>query len=412
MTTLLFPPIFIRFQSSRYKSLLLKMEVSNIVCDATKLKMSDKNQIKIAEEVRHGLFRFKWCIEDKIKKDVVPKNQKKTFKLCGSQTGRAFIIEYSFNKVESIYCKIVAVQETTYDDNSTFIELNKMNASKQGLSKSEESLDESPKSHKKQKLDSSLSPLFIWIYRMRDKPFSQTYDNETLIHLKNKGSGKWSQCWSGASCLKAITVWIDFGMSSVKQENIINTMNEFTRMFHDQINCDVEFRFRDGTSIGAHILILSARSTVFSAMFQKSFIESQTRQVNIDDIEMEVFRQLLIYLYSGDAPKLTSDEEDVKTTQLLFEVADKYAVETLKKECVNVLLKEVDSENVIKLLLWSNFHSITELFDEAMKVLVDNFRAISFQPEWLDFMKNFPDLCLVATQRMSALLPPSTHSTV
>ncbi|EFX85970.1 hypothetical protein DAPPUDRAFT_45536 [Daphnia pulex] len=147
-------------------------------------------------------------------------------------------------------------------------------------------------------------------------------------------------------------------------------------------------------------------------MFQKSFIESQTRQVNIDDIEMEVFRQLLIYLYSGDAPKLASDEVDVKTTQLLFEVADKYAVETLKKECVNVLLKEVDAENVIKLLVWSNFHSITELFDGAMKVLVDNFRAISFQPEWLDFMKNFPDLCLVATQRMSALLPPSTHSTV
>jgi hypothetical protein len=153
-------------------------------------------------------------------------------------------------------------------------------------------------------------------------------------------------------------------------------------------------------------------------MFQKSFIESQTRQVNIDDIEMEVFRQLLIYLYSGNAPKLTSDEVDPlllevgSSTQLLFEVADKYAVETLKKECVDVLLKEVDSENVIKLLLWSNFHSITELFDEAMKVLVDNFRAISFQPEWLDFMKNFPDLCLVATQRMSALLPPSTHSTV
>lgn len=378
--------------------------------------MSDINPNKFAEEVRHGLFRFKWFIDNKMKKDVV---RKETFKLCGSQAGRAFTIECSFNKVESKYSKLVAVQETTYDDNSTFIELNKMNASKQGLSKSEESLDESPKSHKKQKLDSSLSPLFIWIYRMCDKPCSETYDNEFLIHLKNKGSGKWSHCWSGVSCLKAITVWIDFGMSSVKQENIINTMSEFTRMLHDQINCDVEFRFRDGTSIGAHILILSARSSVFSAMFQKSFIESQTRQVNIDDIEMEVFRQLLIYLYSGNAPKLTSDEVDPlllevgpNSTQLLFEVADKYAVETLKKECVDVLLKKVDSENVIKLLVWSNFHSITELFDGAMKVLVDNFRAISFQPEWLDFMKNFPDLCLVATQRMSTLLPPPTHPTV
>lgn len=370
--------------------------------------MSDINLNKFAEEVRHGLFRFKWFIDDKMKKDV----HKETFKLCGSQAGRAFTIEYSLSKVESRYSKNVVVQEATYDDNSTLIELNKMNASKQGLSKSEESSDESPKPHKKQKLDSSLSPLFIWIYRMCDKPFSQTWDNELLYHLKNRGSGKWSNWWASSCYLKAITVWIDFGVSSVKQENIINTMSEFTRMLHDQINCDVEFRFRDGTSIGAHILILSARSSVFSAMFQKSFIESQTRQVNIDDIEMEVFRQLLIYLYSGDAPKLTSDEEDVKTTQLLFEVADKYAVETLKKECVNVLLKEVDSENVIKLLVWSNFHSITELFDGAMKVLVDNFRAISFQPEWLDFMKNFPDLCLVATQRMSALLPPPTHPTV
>jgi speckle-type POZ protein len=57
-------------------------------------------------------------------------------------------------------------------------------------------------------------------------------------------------------------------------------------------------------------------------------LESRTRQVTITDIDEEVFRQLLIHMYSGSAPK--REEENI--AQPLYIAADKYDIDTLKSD--------------------------------------------------------------------------------
>lgn len=242
-----------------------------------------------------------------------------------------------------------------------------------------------------------LRPVYMWLKsayaECRDMPL------EKISPIKWKVSSKISKTRD------LLTLYIDFGTNTLSQRNISNGLAE---MLKNQNLCDVHFHFNDGQTIGAHAVILSAGSPVFSAMFQLNMLESQTRQVTITDCAAEVFKQLLIHLYSGNAPRLA--EENM--TQLIYVAADKYGVSTLKSDCVNVLLKRVRVDNAIKLLIWSHFNTIPKLFVTAMKFLVENCREICCQPEWIDFTRNYPDLCVIATQRMIALVPSPTFSSL
>jgi speckle-type POZ protein len=127
----------------------------------------------------------------------------------------------------------------------------------------------------------------------------------------DKDANHWKVYFLGQRQPFGITLFMDFGTKEMDEKIIINGLEG---MFVTQTLCDVYFQFKDGQSVGAHIVILSAGSPVFLAMFQSGLLESKSRIVDIDDIEFDVFRQLLIYyLYTGMAPKVT--EESI--TQLL-----------------------------------------------------------------------------------------------
>lgn len=59
-----------------------------------------------------------------------------------------------------------------------------------------------------------------------------------------------------------------------------------------------------GKEFPAHKAILSARSSVFQAMFDQPPKESQDNRIEITDIEGEVFQELLRYIYTLRTPAL------------------------------------------------------------------------------------------------------------
>lgn len=71
--------------------------------------------------------------------------------------------------------------------------------------------------------------------------------------------------------------------------------------------------------IPAHKAMLIARSPVFAAMLKGDhFKEGATSRVEITDVEVQVFEQLLAYIYTGRIPVLNRDN----ASKLLIE-ADK-----------------------------------------------------------------------------------------
>lgn len=76
-----------------------------------------------------------------------------------------------------------------------------------------------------------------------------------------------------------------------------------------------------GQEFQAHKAILAARSPVFSAMFEHEMEESKKNRVEINDVEPEVFKEMMCFIYTGKAPNLDKMADD------LLAAADKYALE-------------------------------------------------------------------------------------
>lgn len=78
---------------------------------------------------------------------------------------------------------------------------------------------------------------------------------------------------------------------------------------------------------------LLARSPVFSAMLKLPMKESLENIIAIEDFNQDVVAEMLRFIYTGDAPKLSEMSED------LLAVADKYGIARLKKMCVGYICK-------------------------------------------------------------------------
>lgn len=334
-------------------------------------------------EVRNGFFRVRFIFEDSTTAKDEDGFFHTAFQLCGSQSSRKFFFCYKFffiktNSDPNIATTAIYVREIPSNSNSEH---------------DNDSESSEVNSSKRQKLASSVSetgvnsPHHMWI------DYNNTLE-ETILFKKSQGV--WFRMFPLPSNVKrydAITLSIDFG----------NISGGLAKLFLSQQLCDVEFKFKCGQSIGAHVAILSAGSPVFSVMFSSGFLESKTRKVAIDDIEIDIFKQLLHYLYSGGSPELKVGlMENIIHYQHLFAAADKYDVEALKTVCVGVMIiPHKTFESATSNLIFSQLHSIPKLFEDSMDYFVKHSRKVCYQPEWLDFMKAYPELCVLVTQRIA-----------
>jgi hypothetical protein len=346
------------------------------------------------QELRRGLFSIIWKLKFTGSSEKV-----EPVELCGSQVGQKITISYIENytkgKSKNKYEYTLLVKETSWgnttSDDSQLNESSQVVEEMQLVQKqmyevNKETLVKKKSADPLKLLKSEMSsPIHIWI---KSRSIYRPY-----YPLKKIDSFKWKAVGTTNQQRDVLLLCVDFGSTNKSERNIITGLTE---MFNNQHRCDVQFKFINEQTIGAHILILSAGSPVFAAMFQPCISESTTRQVTITDIKMEVFRQLLIHLYSGSAPKI---EEEI-ITQPLYLAADKYDIETLKSDCIDVLLKKLDINNAIEMLGWSHLHFIPKLFEFALKFLTDNRREICLLPKWLDFVRNHPELCALVTKRM------------
>jgi hypothetical protein len=265
------------------------------------------------QEVRLGLFRIFW----KFRNSLNPEDQEslssalqmKEFKLCGSKMDREFLSSISLAFIGEKTVCLVTVRDV---------------ASR----RAEDAEEDDPQQHL---TDYVQPPSVMWLEGVHT-----SNSNSDLQYLKKMPRGQWKLMQEVSEIGTVVVLWIDFGTTEVRQTSMIHGLAE---MFHTQTQCDAHFKFKNGQSIGAHVVILSAASPVFSALFQSNFKDSLTREVFIEDIDMQVFQYFLQYLYTCRIPRLPEDENFEKTVKSLYQAADKYIVEDLKKECYQ-LLKE------------------------------------------------------------------------
>ena len=187
--------------------------------------------------------------------------------------------------------------------------------------------------------------------------------------------------------------WLKFNNFSLGELNLLTNL---TDMFLNQTDCDVHFCFQDGQSIGAHVNILKIRSPVFAAMFEHEMEESKTGRVPIQDIDPDVFHQLLHYIYSGRTKTQLTEE----IAQPLYVAADKYDIKVLRNEITFYLRSCIRVDNVIFLMIFAHLHSIENLKKSTIDFVKANAPQIVQQEDWANLIKNYPDLSVEVTRSL------------
>lgn len=155
-----------------------------------------------------------------------------------------------------------------------------------------------------------------------------------------------------------------------------NFINNYKQLYESKECSDVVILVGD-KAFQAHKAVLVAHSPVFLAMFRNITLESQENQVNISDIEPEIFEILLKFIYTNETP-----QKSELTTDLLA-AADKYELERLKRLCEKALCDTVTVSNAAEQLITADLFVAKQLknfimdFIEYHKVEVVNTPAFS-----------------------------------
>jgi speckle-type POZ protein len=132
------------------------------------------------------------------------------------------------------------------------------------------------------------------------------------------------------------------------QDLILHQLKEsFEKMLFSDVTFNVSSR-----QFSAHKNILVMRRPVFAAMFQHPTKEMLSGQVKVDDIDPDVFQEVLRYLYTGSPQSTAMDV----MAPALFAAADKYLLDHLKTRCETHLIRQMSSQNCLDLLALTNHH--------------------------------------------------------
>ncbi|XP_052903147.1 uncharacterized protein LOC128310526 [Anopheles moucheti] len=134
----------------------------------------------------------------------------------------------------------------------------------------------------------------------------------------------------------------------------------------------VDCSFRVGEDVyHCHKLILSAASPVFETMFYGALAEKQT--VKIADIKSRVFERMLEYIYVGSI-----DFDGIQNIEELLELyycAEKYMIDSLHEKCVSYFGKNINPNNVLKILDIAYRMNLDDIIYSCMCVLKHFFSS-------------------------------------
>ncbi|XP_044020628.1 speckle-type POZ protein B-like [Aphidius gifuensis] len=110
--------------------------------------------------------------------------------------------------------------------------------------------------------------------------------------------------------------------------------------------------------------ILVAHSPVFSAMFNHDEVKENTEnKVIVEDIDEDVFEQLLYYMYTGEVKNIQDMPMD------LLIAADKYQLDHLKNQCEETLLSSIDTEKAAEFFVFAEKNNAENLKHGTIKFI-------------------------------------------
>ena len=171
----------------------------------------------------------------------------------------------------------------------------------------------------------------------------------------------------------------------------LQVLDHLENLWKNKPLTDVIFNF-DEESYEAHTMILASGSPVFATMFENPLTEGPKRIVEIKDIRLPIFQLLLRFIYTGD-----TNIKDSDVTELLV-AARKYQVVSLKEECASRMVNNLSIDNATQSLIFAHLNNCSKLYETALQFMAKNAKKVCARSDWLELIKNYPELCFQVTQ--------------
>ncbi|TVU24180.1 hypothetical protein EJB05_26583, partial [Eragrostis curvula] len=175
---------------------------------------------------------------------------------------------------------------------------------------------------------------------------------------------------------------------------------------------DVTFEV-SGELFKAHRNVLAARSSVFRAQLFGSMKEKTAQCVQISDMEAQVFRALLDFMYTDSLPAVGAGEE-IAMAQHLLVAADRYDLKRLKLICDDKLCRHIDKSTVSTTLVLAEQHSCHGLKEACTEFLLSPgiLKDVMETDGYDHLMKSCPSLvdelvAVLSTIRAQAKMSPA-----
>jgi len=151
---------------------------------------------------------------------------------------------------------------------------------------------------------------------------------------------------------------------AVNNSNIIVDRMRNMLMNAEDFCSDVVLVCTDG-NIAAHSSILAAGSQYFKPMFTHPMEEKKTGEVRMKDLKKDMCYTLLEFIYTGQV-------EPHKISMELLEEADKYSLIQLKEQCSRHLMKQLNCNNCVNMLLTAERVDDKKLQKAAQQFILEN----------------------------------------
>ena len=191
----------------------------------------------------------------------------------------------------------------------------------------------------------------------------------------------WHDFWQRSKVVEALvdgTLIIEVRMrkSGVTHSPYFLPQNPFAKkmktLFMNEESADVLFKVGEEESFHAHHLIIQNCSSVLGELCKPG--EDAVTTVSITDVEPDIFKHMLYYIYGGEVSK--KDMED--NAALLIDATDKYGVVNLKLQVEVHYVEEIElsSDNLIDNLLYADSKNLALLKETVMDFLLENYDDI------------------------------------
>ncbi|XP_061181004.1 kelch-like protein 24 [Saccostrea echinata] len=138
----------------------------------------------------------------------------------------------------------------------------------------------------------------------------------------------------------------------------------------------------DGEIFNCHRIILASMSHYFKTMFTSNFKESGLPKVHLKDLDKEIFKAALEYIYTG--------QSSVKNSNVyhLLSCSSMLQIKGLQSICSEFLRKSLSHNNCIGIWKMATGHGLPELQEDSWNTIQQKFPEVSKCEEFLHVTKD------------------------